>query len=515
MSIAHRIAVLGFSDFERKTLASYCRLATHRDPHYELVQMCSDGDFVVADADHGASVQLVVATERLPETVFVGTHAPAGAVAWLPRPLDPLHVMRELDRLVAAAVPRAAPAPGSPGVVTVIQPHRRSAAPVPTPAPHERAADAVRDEIDDELRDELLDTRPATFQIQPDIPVPMPAPPAPPPGRASPPARSPKAPARRTPRQPALTKPPPPRPPTLVERAVAGGAQTPAKGAGAPLGAAAPGPPLATPAPESVPAPTPAPSPAPPPAPAPAAAAAPSPAAPSAAAVAPATPPRVARTADPESRPEPTPEAPPSEPDDHSALASSAPGLAPIAPAADAPSAEALSLTLVDVAAAPVAPPAAPQRPADEPTGIVLPPPSALLVDDSEVALRFLQTRLEPWGLQIERATSSRRALEMLAQRDYDFVFLDVELGDDSELDGLALCQHIKRHQGTGAGAALATSVIMVSAHHGQLERVRGTLAGCDAFLGKPLKDAELNRLLQRHGLTRLPVAPHEAIDGP
>jgi hypothetical protein len=48
-----------------------------------------------------------------------------------------------------------------------------------------------------------------------------------------------------------------------------------------------------------------------------------------------------------------------------------------------------------------------------------------------------------------------------------------------------------------------------VTAHVGELERVRGTLAGCDAFLGKPLDEASLDRLLTRHGLARKePASP-------
>ena len=125
--------------------------------------------------------------------------------------------------------------------------------------------------------------------------------------------------------------------------------------------------------------------------------------------------------------------------------------------------------------------------------------PTALLVDDSEVALRFLETRLQRWGLVMDRALSSGRAIEMLAQRNYDFVFLDLELGTRSQLDGLALCHHMKRHQ--DAVSALTSSVFIVSAHHTEMDRVRGTLAGCDGYLGKPLDDAELSRLMLRHGL--------------
>lgn len=101
--------------------------------------------------------------------------------------------------------------------------------------------------------------------------------------------------------------------------------------------------------------------------------------------------------------------------------------------------------------------------------------------------------------MQMHMATGSAQALELVAQHNYQYIFLDVELGSESAQDGLELCQQI-RH----SGSALDATVVMVSAHQTQLDRARGTLAGCDAYLGKPLDDAELRRLLHRHGL-RLP----------
>ena len=122
----------------------------------------------------------------------------------------------------------------------------------------------------------------------------------------------------------------------------------------------------------------------------------------------------------------------------------------------------------------------------------------ALLVDDSEIALRFLESKLQPLGVQTERAMGSGRAIELLAQHAFDIVFLDVELSTESELDGLALCQHIKRRH-LHAGSALEPMVVMVSAHHSELDRARGALAGADAYLAKPLDVDALQRLLQHH----------------
>ena len=66
MTTHYRIALLGFSPFERNTLGSCLRLASTREPRYDQVQMLTEADFVVADADHAPSVQLVLAVERRP-----------------------------------------------------------------------------------------------------------------------------------------------------------------------------------------------------------------------------------------------------------------------------------------------------------------------------------------------------------------------------------------------------------------------------------------------------------------
>lgn len=130
--------------------------------------------------------------------------------------------------------------------------------------------------------------------------------------------------------------------------------------------------------------------------------------------------------------------------------------------------------------------PAAPARPAV---------PHALIVDDSEVATRHLAGRLQRLGLPSIAARTSGQALERLARQRFEFVFVDVELGDASELDGLALCRRLRRQPSPGARGAV---LVLVSAQHGEIDRVRGALAGADAYLGKPLDDDELTRLVSR-----------------
>jgi len=297
MSLPYRVALQGFSAFERSALGSYFRLAANRSPAYEQVESAADAHFLIVDADHAEAVRTVVADGRVDAAVFIGAQAPEGASAWMMRPIDPLHVLRELDAMVgnqaAARSPLGASAGGSGTVRTVIR------QPKPGPIPARRAGDGDS----------------SGFVAVPEMPV--------------------------------------------------------------------------------------------------------------------------------------------------------------------------------------------PPKPAQRSN-------QALLVDDSEIALRFLESRLQRFGLQTECATTSGKAIELLSQQAYDFVFLDVELGVGSDLDGLALCQHIKRSH-HHVGGHREPVVAMVSAHHSELDRVRGTLAGADAYLGKPLDEAVLARWLQQHGLTP-PAASAETV---
>lgn len=378
MAAPYRVALLGFSPFERNTLASCFRLATHRSPSYTLVQMMAEPDFLVADADHDPSVQLALAEEMLALTVFIGVQAPAGATAWMQRPIDPLHVMRELDAMVSLLLAR-----------------------------HEAQAQALHDD----------------------------------PPQASPAAAHEAEPPTRTPHgQRTLLLPRRERRHSFIEEAFV---DTPASAGMAPLQ-------VHTDLPVEVPADVPAEVPA------------------------------------------------------------DVPVVIPAAVRAELPPPTAEAPVLALPAAADASTLAFPPRHEAAPT--TLPPPCALLVDDSELARHFLARLLEPWGVVCDQSPTSHQALQRLEQRDYDFIFLDLELGDGSAQDGLALCQQIKRRH-THVHAALAT-VVMVSAHHSESDRVRGTLAGCDAYLGKPLKLDELHALLQRQGLKALGVAPRRRAPG-
>jgi CheY-like chemotaxis protein len=132
-------------------------------------------------------------------------------------------------------------------------------------------------------------------------------------------------------------------------------------------------------------------------------------------------------------------------------------------------------------------------------------PARALVLDDSDIALHFMHRLLQPYGLTIDLARFSQQALDLLGRHEFGIVFLDVDLGDDGRYDGLQLC-HRLRHQFRHPGGRVPM-MVMVSAFNDPVDQVRGTLAGAEAFLGKPLDPSALSQLMGRLGFVASAVA--------
>lgn len=111
-----------------------------------------------------------------------------------------------------------------------------------------------------------------------------------------------------------------------------------------------------------------------------------------------------------------------------------------------------------------------------------------LVVDSSAIARKFLMHRLDALGYQAHGAESGEEALALIEQQAHAIVFLELLLGPKPDIDGLGLCQAIKQQIDHPRG--LVPAVVMVTGHAGSSDRVRSSLAGCDAFLTKPLAQA-------------------------
>lgn len=149
--------------------------------------------------------------------------------------------------------------------------------------------------------------------------------------------------------------------------------------------------------------------------------------------------------------------------------------------------------------AAPAQPPARPPARAAESAPAVQAESSAgaapldhiLVVDDSDIALRFMASNLQRFGFQIHLARSGQEAIERVAQRHFEFVFLDVMM---EGLDGFQTCKAIKRS--TYPDRRPPPTVVMLTSRGTTIDKLRGTMAGCDAYLTKPLREGELLKIV-------------------
>ena len=116
-----------------------------------------------------------------------------------------------------------------------------------------------------------------------------------------------------------------------------------------------------------------------------------------------------------------------------------------------------------------------------------------LVVDDSDIALKFMHSRLPRYGFQTELVSSGEAALERIASNQFKFVFLDVMM---EGLDGYQTCRAIKQRKYPNSRAPI---VVMLTSRGGSIDKIRGSLAGCDAYLTKPLKEDELLKVLSAH----------------
>ena len=115
-----------------------------------------------------------------------------------------------------------------------------------------------------------------------------------------------------------------------------------------------------------------------------------------------------------------------------------------------------------------------------------------LIVDDSDVALKFMQNRLTRYGFRARLAKSGEEALTRVATEKYKFVFMDVMMDG---LDGYQTCRAIKHRKYPSGKAPI---VVMLTSRGGSIDKIRGGLAGCDAYLTKPLNEAELLKILSK-----------------
>jgi len=107
--------------------------------------------------------------------------------------------------------------------------------------------------------------------------------------------------------------------------------------------------------------------------------------------------------------------------------------------------------------------------------------PGILLVDDHQSIRDPLATYLQRFDFDVATAHDGKRMRDLLAQRRFDLILLDVMLPGE---DGLSLCRYVSQH--------LRIPVILLTAVTEQADRVAGLEVGADDYVVKPFDPREL-----------------------
>lgn len=115
-----------------------------------------------------------------------------------------------------------------------------------------------------------------------------------------------------------------------------------------------------------------------------------------------------------------------------------------------------------------------------------------LVVDDSLAIRNHLRSLLEAAGFSVSLADGVESAMKMLGQRAFDCVLMDVLMPG---IDGYEGCRQIK----STLRGERSVPVIMLTSKSSPFDRIRGKMAGCDAYLTKPVDPRQLGEVLAQH----------------
>lgn len=115
---------------------------------------------------------------------------------------------------------------------------------------------------------------------------------------------------------------------------------------------------------------------------------------------------------------------------------------------------------------------------------------SVLVVDDSATVRAFMRAKLAPFRFDIDYAQSGEMAIDMAQAKRYTCILLDILMPG---MDGYQVCKRLKSRPATRESA-----VVMLSSKSSAFDKFRGSWAGCDTYLGKPVGEDELLTTIAR-----------------
>jgi two-component system chemotaxis response regulator CheY len=119
-----------------------------------------------------------------------------------------------------------------------------------------------------------------------------------------------------------------------------------------------------------------------------------------------------------------------------------------------------------------------------------------LIVDDDPFIRKLIATTLEDVAeFDLHEAADGIEALQVADRQPPALVFLDVDM---PRLNGIDACRRLRQNK-----AMSKTTIVMLTAAHGDSVERRAEEAGADLFLTKPFSPLDLLRLVDRLGEQR------------
>ena len=130
-------------------------------------------------------------------------------------------------------------------------------------------------------------------------------------------------------------------------------------------------------------------------------------------------------------------------------------------------------------------------------------PADVLVLESEDAAREQLCALLEAFGFRTHPVQSTMQAVRMLAAKRYAVAFLNIIFDGSAAPASQDLCGRVKAPP-THANDTVCVLIVVTGAAR-PLERVRAELAGCDAFLRKPVSRGAVAQALEGCGVA-LPI---------
>lgn len=121
-----------------------------------------------------------------------------------------------------------------------------------------------------------------------------------------------------------------------------------------------------------------------------------------------------------------------------------------------------------------------------------------LIVEDDKALADGLLRTLRQSGYAVDHAASGELALRACAEEHYDLTVLDISLPG---IDGFEVLKTLRKQQGG--------SILILSAHDSESDRIRGLDLGADDYVAKPFSlpelEARIRALIRRSQTVRSP----------